>query len=347
MRKWLIIVLVLLVASPLLFRLALSTILVAVDRTEYVYVTQFGRHAATYDGSRDEDAGLHWRWPWPVQSVHVLDRRLQTFDLPEAELLTHDPRRKTIDRTLTVTAYVCWRITDQDGGVDRFIRRVGTPERARVILGQRISSQFGAAVGQMEMDDLVNTEPGKVETNMKALRQRLLAGMKERGRTDSDTDADYGIDLVDIRLRRHSYPLAVRTAIFERIKSERDQKVAEYQSEGEQLAAHIRSEAERDARNIITDARAREQELKSQAETEADRIRNSAHSKDVEFYALLKKLEEYQRILGDNKTKLLLSSHRGIFDLLFNPPKPDGTNGMGKPVAGPAAPKEPASGGGR
>ena len=78
--------------------------------------------------------------------------------------------------------------------------------------------------------------------------------------------------------------------------------MAEYQSEGEQLAAHIRSEAERDARNIITDARAREQELKSQAETEADRIRNSAHSKDVEFYALLKKLEEDQRILGDNKT---------------------------------------------
>ena len=133
---------------------------------------------------------------------------------------------------------------------------------------------------------------------------------------------DYGIDIVDIRLRRFNYPPQVREAIFDRIRSERNKKVADYQSQGEQLAKNIRSQAEFEERTILADARATEQRLKGQAEAEADRIRNEAHSKDVAFYAFLKKLAEYQRILGDNKTVLFLSTHRDLFDLLFKPPAP-------------------------
>src|SRR5216683_4094781 len=82
-----------------------------VDRTEFVYRTQFGRHVQTYDGAGG-DAGLHVKWPWPVESVQRLDRRLQYFDLPGAELMTRDPKRNTIDKTLALDAYVCWRIPD-------------------------------------------------------------------------------------------------------------------------------------------------------------------------------------------------------------------------------------------
>src|SRR5437588_2641571 len=78
-----------------------------VDRTEFVYLTQFGRHVATYDGADDDQAGLHFRWPWPVESALGVDRRLQYFDLPGTELLTRDVKRNTIDKTLTVDAYVC------------------------------------------------------------------------------------------------------------------------------------------------------------------------------------------------------------------------------------------------
>src|SRR6266545_1107257 len=127
-----------------------------VDRSEYVYLTQFGRHVATHDGAAD--GGLHAKLPWPIQAVQRLDRRLQSFDLPETELLTHDPEGKTIDKTLTVMAYVCWRIGDADS-VDLFIRRMGTPERARTILGERVRSQLGALIGKMRMDDLVSTDP--------------------------------------------------------------------------------------------------------------------------------------------------------------------------------------------
>jgi membrane protease subunit HflC len=326
--------------------------LFTVDRAEFVYVTEFGRPVATYDG--ETEAGLHWKWPWPVQAVQRLDRRLQVFDLPGAELLTRDPQQGTIDKTLTIDAYVCWRIADKDG-VDRFIRTVGLPDRARTILGQRIGSRLGAEIGQMKLENLISIAPRQVvEERMDKLRQRLLGTGDAADNLPADREnlkdqarKAYGIEIVDVRLRRFNHPPQVRDAIFDRIRSERNKKVADYQSEGAKLAADIQSTAEREARDILTLARAEEQRVKGQADAEADRIRNLAHSKDPSFYAFLKKLEEYQRILGDNKTLLLLSSNRELFDVLFKPPRPDNGNSPGKPLIGPMSYKEPFKGGGQ
>lgn len=312
----------------------------AVDASEYAYVTFLGRHVATLDGGTD-GAGLHWGWPWPLGSVQRLDRRLQHFDLDAAELLTHDPEGKTIDKTLAVQAYVCWRIADV-GAVDRFLRRMGSPEQARQILGQRINSQLGAAIGQMGMDDLVSTAPGKgpgttrVEETLERLQGRLLADLRDQ------VDREYGIELKDIRLRRFNHPLDVRNAIFDRIRSERGRKAAEYRAEGERKARNIESAAEEKVRELLARARAEEERLKGLADTEAALVRNQAHSKDPEFYAFLKKLDKLQSILGDNRTVLLLSSHRPIFDLLFQPPGGNGAfiaNG-GPKTNGPAAKKD-------
>jgi membrane protease subunit HflC len=300
--------------------------LYTVDRGEYVYLTQFGQLVRVQDGL--SDGGLYPKLTWPVQAVQRLDRRLQSFDLPETELLTHDPEGKTIDKTLTVVAYVCWKIADAEH-VDLFIRRIGTPERARTILGERIRGQLGALIGQMRMDDLISVDPQRVDTSLADLRRRLLnepgtdrvgdsaaASLQERARDE------YGIDLVDIRLRRTGHPLAVQSAIFDRIRSERQKKVTDYQSEGTRQAEDIKSAADRKAREVLAEARAEEQRVKGEAEVEAGRLLNQAHGKDPEFYAFLKKLEAYQKILGDNKTMLLLSSHGDLFDLLFKPPKP-------------------------
>jgi membrane protease subunit HflC len=271
---------------------------------------------------------------------------LQVFDLPTAELLTHDPRGKTIDQTLTVDAYVCWRSADaadvaafvnkfgrrpdewrpdEKDGVDHFVRTVGTLERARTILGGRVSGELGAAIGQMELDDLVSAETGRVERERERLRDRLLNGPGDsRGGLKKEAMEKYGIELVDVRLRRVNHPVAVRDAIFDRIRSERAKKAAEYQSEGAKEAEKIKSDAELKVREALAHARAEEQRTRGEADAEADHVRNQAYSKDVQFYTFLKKLEEYQRILGDGKTLLLLSSHRELFDLLFGPPKPNG-----------------------
>jgi membrane protease subunit HflC len=300
-----------------------------VDRAEFVYRTQFGRHVATYDGA-GPDAGLHFQWPWPIESVQRVDRRLQHFDLPGAELMTQDPKRKTIDKTLTIDAYVCWRIPDADH-VDQFIRKVGTPEGAQAILGRQLNSELGAAVGKLQLDDLISVDADKndvdgwvskrVDEKREALRQKLLLEM--------NNGSEYGIEIVDIRLRRLNHPPAVRDAIFERIRSEREKLVADYQSQGEREAADISSKSEYETRRIATEAEAESIRLRSQADAAADRIRSDAQIKDPQFYTFLKNLEEYERILGgENKSVLLLSTHRGLFDALFNPPVPGGPKRM-------------------
>jgi membrane protease subunit HflC len=291
-----------------------------VDASEYVYLTEFGRRVAILDGGSEADAGLHFKWPWPVQAVQRLDRRLQSFDLPGAELLTRDPEGKTIDKTLTIDAYVCWRIADTDGA-DLFVRTVGSVDGAQLILGQRITSELGAAIAEMELDDLVSTDPEKVDRMREKLRHRLLDGGSPALRTTAHDS--YGIEVVDVRLRRSNHPVAVREAIFDRIRSERAKKAAEYQSEGERLAAEIRSASEREVAEMKSNAEARAIELRGMADAAADRIRYDAQRADPAFYGFLKKLEDYQRIFGDGKTMLLLSTHRELFDLLYDPPKCD------------------------
>ena len=99
--------------------------------------------------------------------------------------------------------------------------------------------------------------------------------------------------------------------------------------------AHIESSAEEKYRTILAEAKLEEERLKGQADAEAMVIRNQAHSQDPEFYAFLKQMEKLQSILGENRTVLLMSTHRPLFDLLFQPPRPGSM--------APAAPKGPAT----
>src|SRR5262245_10364209 len=146
-----------------------------VDRTEFVYLTQFGEHIATYDGADASQAGLHFRLPWPIQSVTRIDRRLQVLDLQPSEHVTQDPREGgTIDKTLAIDAYVVWRVPDTEA-VERFIVSVGSVERAREILRDRIRGRLGAAVARMQMADLISDQPGQVDEQRERLRLKLLS----------------------------------------------------------------------------------------------------------------------------------------------------------------------------
>jgi modulator of FtsH protease HflC len=299
----------------ILLAVAARMSLFTVDRTEFVYVTQFGRHVATYDGAKDDEAGLHVRWPWPVQSLTRIDRRLQVLDLPAAELVTEDPTRGgTIDKTVTIDAYILWRIPDAEAA-ERYVLAIGTTDRAREILRDRIRGRLNAAVASMRFDDLVNTSAGVVDRNRETLREKL------RG---SATAPDDGLELVDVRVRRLNYPPQVRSAIHDRIISERSTKAAENRARGLTAAEKIRSESEKNISIALSNAKAENDEKRGKADAAADRILNEAISKDPDYYAELQK-----RVIGDlameDRRKVKVWSTQ-LFRLFF-PLTPDRVKG--------------------
>jgi membrane protease subunit HflC len=288
-----------------------------VDAAEYAYVTVLGQHRETFDGQTD--AGLKFGFLWPIQQVLRLDRRIQQFDLPAMEQLTHDPEGNTIDKLLAIEAYVVWKIADKNA-VDQFVKRIGSADRARTILEPRINSQLGAAIGQKRMDDLINTSAAgaggktKVDVTLEDLRKHLLDTLTDQVR------AEYGIELIDIRLRRFNHPVAVRDSIFQRIRSERSKEATKYLSEGDRQASNILSEADQEVREKLANARSEEEKIKAAADIEAQKIRNDAYSQDQKFYAFLKEMDQLQSILGGPKTILLLSTHHPMFRSMFQPP---------------------------
>lgn len=298
---------------PLVLLVWLRTAFYAVDVTEYAYVTRFGEPITTIDGGTA--AGLHLKLPWPVDAVLRIDRRLQAFDLPAVESLTRDVTTKTVDKTLAVDAFVTWQIPSAEAA-DKFLRTVGTPEQAKRILTPRVNGKLAAVISTMPLDELIAVaDPAKVDDRTAKLRAKLLGDeLQEKVR------AEYGIEIVDLRLRRFSYPEAVRASIAERIRSERARKVADYESEGRKRAADIASAAEKEARTVEAEARARKQTVEGQADVDADRIRNEAHATDPKFYEFLQKLKTYQTLLSETRDVLLLSSKHPLFDLLLTPP---------------------------
>jgi membrane protease subunit HflC len=295
-------VLVVIVAAVVI-RLCVFT----VDRTEYVYVTQLGQHVGTFDGSRDDQAGLHLRWPWPIQSLTRVDRRLQVLDLQAAELPTRDPKEpSTIDKTLAIDAYALWRIPSADK-LERFILTVGTTERAREILRDRLRGRLRAAIVGKKFNDLISTDPGQVDRQREFLREELMQPV--------DASEDDGIELVDVRVRRLNYPIQVRQAIFDRIKSERTRKAEANMSRGRKEAANIKSESEAQVNTALDRANAENTRLRGAADSRADDILSDAITRDPDYYAELKKRELGVLALEGNKKVKVWSTE--LFRLLF------------------------------
>lgn len=340
--------LLLLAAVPL--ALWARTAFYTVDTAEFVYVTRFGHVEAVHDGG--SDAGLHLKAPWPVDSVLRIDRRVQSFDLPAVEALTRDPVTRTVDKTLAVDAFVTWKIPDA-GAADRFVKTVRTPEQAKKILAPLINGRLAAVISTMPIEDLIGVTDtqttlaavgggavmGHAEASFRADDSRLIDERNERVRrrllgeeslTGGAADAadglrakalaEYGIAVIDVRVRRFSYPEAVRSSIAERIRSERAKKVADYESDARKRAADITTDADRAARIIEADARAQKTVIEGQANADAARTRAAAYAQDREFYLFLEQLRSFQAMLADTRDTLLLTTKHPLLRIIQGPP---------------------------
>jgi membrane protease subunit HflC len=318
----------LLVIAILLLALWARSACYSVDASEFVYVTRFGEPITVRDGG--SNAGLHFKAPWPVDSVIRIDRRVQSFDLPAVESLTRDPVGKTVDKTLAVDAFVTWKIPDATAA-DLFVKTVRTPEQARKILAPIVNGRLAALISTMPLEDLIGVadDPRAIDERNERVRRRLLG---EEGLTGGPPTAgeslrakaldEYGIQVIDIRIRRFSYPEAVRSSIAERIRSERAKKVADYESDARKRASDIITDADRAARTIEATARAEKTTIESKAQAEAAVIRSAAYEQDREFYLFLESIRSFRKTLASSRDLLLLSTkHPLLRGVLDGPPK--------------------------
>ncbi|VTU02268.1 protein : Protein HflC OS=Bradyrhizobium sp. STM 3843 GN=hflC PE=3 SV=1: Band_7 [Gemmataceae bacterium] len=331
-----------LIPAALLLALWGRTALYAVDQAEFVYVTRFGEPVVVHDGATD--AGLHAKLPWPIDAVQRIDRRIQSVDLPAVEVLTRDRARdaapQTVGSTLTVDATIVWKVPTP-AAADQFFRTVRTPEQAKKILGPLVNGRLSAVVSTVPIETLIDVvdvqaaaagvvgvaavlpaeaafraaDASVIDARAERVRERLLGdGLRERAL------AEYGIEVVDVRVRRFSYPEAVRAKIAERIRSERDKKAADYESEGRKRAADITTDADRAARTVEADARAKKTVIEGQANAEAKRILAQAWAQDREFYLFLQNLRAFQRMMENTRDVWLLSTKNPLLRPLAGPP---------------------------
>jgi membrane protease subunit HflC len=280
---------VLLALVAVVVLIAAARTVVIVDQTEAVYVTEFGRPVRLI-----EEPGLHWKWPY--QSRRGFDRRLQLDAPPPREMLTRDKKN------LEVAWYVSWRIAD----VERFLRSVRTVPDASARLEDMAASVLAAELGGHDLAGLVRVDRASA----------LDAMLKEATDRIADQAAkEYGLKVVDVRLRRMNYPEEVRSAVFEQIRSERKRVAAATRAEGESLARTIRSAADRERATVVAEAEAKAARVIGDGEADATRIANEAHAADPDFYRFLKTLETYRGAL-DSKTTLVLSADSAFLKLL-------------------------------
>jgi len=310
-----------------------------VDETEYVYVTQFGEPIRLYT-----EAGLGVKWPY--QSLRRFDRRLQMYEPSGREMLTEDKEN------LNVQWYVCWRIpgrtfvtqqlqasTTPSGSeageseirremekyVHRFLRSVGTVETAESRLEERIQAAIAAEIGHTQLQQLVSLDTDGLQLD--AIATRVSESIR---RTAAD---EFGIEVVDVRLKRFNYPEAVKPAVYAEIRSERERVAVQYRAEGASQKAKIESLANLQRDQLLAQARRDATTIRGEGEAKAIEIFNAAHSKDPQFYELLKTLEAYRTIL-DDQTTVVLSADSPLLRLL--------TEGLPELPEGP--PKLPSSG---
>jgi membrane protease subunit HflC len=261
-----------------------------VRETEFALVTQFGRPVRTV-----LDAGPHVKWPF--QSLLHFDRRLRIYNPRPSEFLTRDKKNLVIDN------YVAWRIEDPN----RFVQSVGDAAAAEMRLHDIVWSSLSASLGTVDLDSLVSASADKVEAT--SILDHLTAN------ADRAALSQYGIRVVDVRIRRLNFPEQNKQSVFARMRAERERIAMQYRAEGEEQALVIRSNADRGKEEILSAAYKESEKIRGEGDAEATRIYSQAYSRNPHFYKLLRTLESYKKVL-DDKTTIILDSDSELLKVL-------------------------------
>ncbi len=290
-----------------------------VQQTEQVVVTEFGRPV----GEPVTEPGLHFKTPF-IQTVNRLDKRFLEWDGAPVGIPTKD---KTY---IHVDAFARWRIRDPLP----FFVRLRDERSAQSRLDDILGSEIRNAIARNELVEIVRTDkarkPQHDESIIKAQAGGATIGTLRqievgRGKIESDIKTaaaakltEFGIELLDVRLKRVNYNNDVLERIYQRMMSERQQIAQRFRSEGEGEAARVAGQKERDLNEIQSTAYREVQRIRGEADAKASEIYARAYTvspEASEFFAFLKSMETYRKVLARDTT-LVLSTDSDIFKLL-------------------------------
>ena len=259
-----------------------STVFI-IDETEQVVVLAFGKPIKTIT-----KPGLNFKLPAPLQVAITFDKRLLEYDVPPEEVLSMDKK------TLIMDNYVRWKIVDPL----LFLQTVQAIPTAKTRLDDIVYSELRQELGTHDMVEIIT------ET-----RDLIMDKVTAASNEESEK---YGIEVVDVRIRRVDLPSENEASIYARMEAERNRKANMFRSEGEEEAQKIRAKTERDKTVILADAYKTSQEIRGEGEARALEIYANSFSKDSKFYEFLRTLETYEKII-DKKTTLVLPGDSKLF----------------------------------
>lgn len=287
-----------------LLLITLSNALYTLEEGLQAIVVQFGRPV----GSSVTEAGLHIKIPF-IQEVRRFEKRLLVWDGDPNQIPTKGREFIWVDTTAR------WRIAD----AKKFLENVASEEGAQSRLNDILDSVVRDQVSSSELVELVRSATWEVPQDKvledipkereEELKRAIARGREEITRTIL-TEAQkiipqYGIELVDVRIKRLDYVESVREKVYERMISERKRIAAQFRSEGEGRSAEILGEMEKELRRIRSEAYRSVQEIQGKADAGATRIYGVAYNKNPEFYAFLRTLESYKDKTNKNSVLIL------------------------------------------
>lgn len=262
-----------------------------VDMTQQAIVLQFGDPR----GEPVTEPGLHWKLPF-VQNVVYIDKRILNIETSteDREVIAKDRKRLVVD------AFARYRIVD----ALKFYRAVGDPRLSETRLRPIFVSSLRNVVGDNTLEALVRDNRSGL---MQKIREVFNRGAKE-----------FGVDIVDVRIRRADLPAANSQAIYRRMQTEREREAAELRAQGQQLAQEIRSKADRDVTVLLADAERDGQIARGEGDATRNKIYADAYNLDPEFFAFYRSMQSYKTGLKGDSTTMVISPDSEYFRYFGN-----------------------------
>ncbi len=257
--------------------------LFTVRQSEQALVLQFGKIQRTV-----QEPGLHVKMPF-VENVEYFDKRILDLDPPVQQVILSDQKRIDVD------SFARYRIVDPA----EFKRKAVTDANFRQVFGGRLNSAVRAEVAKVGLADMVAGKRAEVMRNIADLLKSQAA--------------EFGIEVIDVRIGRTDLPDDISADLYNRMRSEREREANLLRAEGDELKATITANADRQRTVILAEATRKAQILRGEGDAARNITLGKAYETDPEFFAFYRSMEAYREALGDDDTTMVLSPNSEFF----------------------------------